>query len=439
MINPLTGKTNEQVLAESTAVAKKAAEMMGKTFTQGVGLSLPSADKISENAPIGLSNIQADIPTSVNNAIKNATTTASGTSAYIQTLQKQIEDINKYVTETKSAALQGMQNTVNSYPSTSISDLTRDLYAQYGITENLGKISEIAPQISTLQDKINAIDLSEAKSIENLRSQPISEITAQGREAAIKRQAAIERSGYAADLSAKTALVEMYRGNISLAQSLISDSVNAATYDIQQQRADLDKLYDYYGDFINSLDKDTQNQLSILRDELKTTEEDQKTEKTNVLNLMLNYPSAGINVNDSLQDATLKAQKASKVLSVSEAKALGVPFGTTEKEAYGLVPGSSSEFTTAQLQRGAATAGIPIADFSKLDADTQNFFINNDTAISNMKKAIDTAKTNGEDPTKIEKEISDSNSPTAVKDAITKYLWSVFPRPTARKKFLGIF
>jgi len=162
-------------------------------------------------------------------------------------------------------------------------------------------------------------------------------------------------------------------------QSLISDSVNAATYDIQQQRADLDKLYDYYGDFINSLDKDTQNQLSILRDELKTEETNQKSDKTNVLNLMLKYPGAGISVSDDMNTATAKAtswQQANptyklqelngtvykvdeqgniisavsgggeKMLSVSEALSLGVPYGTTESQAFGITPTSQKQRDT---------------------------------------------------------------------------------------------
>ena len=33
-------------------------------------------------------------------------------------------------------------------------------------------------------------------------------------------------------------------------------------------------------------------------------------------------------------------------------------------------------FTNTQINNGAATAGMPIADFKKLDADTKNFFIN---------------------------------------------------------------
>ena len=378
-INPITGKTNEQVLAESTAAAKAAAEKIGGTFTQGVGLSLPSADKLADAPNINVSNLQGEVPASVNNAVNNISTAASGTSAYLQSLQKQIESAQADYKAQSEAALKGMGDLATNRNTTNISDLKTSLYSEYGIPAEYEKLTALAPEISSLQEKINAIDTAEAQSIENLRSQPISEIVAEGREARIKRQAAIERSGYSAELSAKTALAEMYKGNITLAQSMVSDAVNTATYDIQQQNANLDKLYTYYGDFLSTLDKTTQNQLSSLRDELKTEEANQREDKTNVLNLMLQYPDAGINVTDALMDATNKANSwkqtnptyklqelngtvykvdergnivstvsggADKMLSVSEALALGVPFGTTESQAKGITPTSQQQKNT---------------------------------------------------------------------------------------------
>lgn len=87
-----------------------------------------------------------------------------------------------------------------------------------------------------------------------------------------------------------------------------------------------------------------------------------------------------------------------------------------------------SEFTRAQTQKGAAVANIPIRDFEELDADTKNFFINNSEQIKSKKKLIDEAKSENQDPTSIEKEISLSDLPSAVKDTLVKHLWSVFPR-----------
>ena len=87
-------------------------------------------------------------------------------------------------------------------------------------------------------------------------------------------------------------------------------------------------------------------------------------------------------------------------------------------------------FTRTQKNKGAATAGIPLADFESLDQDVQNIFINQESEIDQMKKAIRTARENNEDPAELEREISTNSSlPPEVKNTLVKYLWSIFPRP----------
>ncbi len=93
-----------------------------------------------------------------------------------------------------------------------------------------------------------------------------------------------------------------------------------------------------------------------------------------------------------------------------------------------------TEFTNTQINKGASVANMSIADFVKLDKDTQNFFINNANMIKDQKGIIDQAKIDEEDPEALEGEISSSNLPGAVKDLLVKYVWSVFPRPTAKSK-----
>lgn len=97
--------------------------------------------------------------------------------------------------------------------------------------------------------------------------------------------------------------------------------------------------------------------------------------------------------------------------------------------AAGRKPTSPSDdtFTNTQINIGAATAGMPIAEFKNLDADTKNFFINNSQEIKAKKKLIDEAKSKKEDPISLRTEIKNSSLPQAVKDSLDNYLKKVFP------------
>lgn len=59
------------------------------------------------------------------------------------------------------------------------------------------------------------------------------------------------------------------------------------------------------------------------------------------------------------------------------------------------VPKTGGNFTSTQLNNGAANSGLAISDFGKLDADTQNYFVNTYTSSSPMAKAIAAATTPG--------------------------------------------
>ena len=92
------------------------------------------------------------------------------------------------------------------------------------------------------------------------------------------------------------------------------------------------------------------------------------------------------------------------------------------------IPKIPAVFSNTQIASGAATADLPIAEFQKLDIDTQNFFINNSQQIKSKKKLIDDAKTKNQDPVALKQEIQSSTLPKAVKTLLSKYVDNVFPK-----------
>jgi hypothetical protein len=306
------------------------ASLRGDTPAELATMNTLSANSVNNNPAFNAGITNAPTPQSVTNSIANILSSSSGTPGYVESLQKQQADLLKMYQDQSQSIMSQMQGSATGTP-VNLSEELKKLQEQYGIPEYLDKISAIAPEITAIQEKINAINQREAQAIENVRNKPVSEFTAQGQEAALKRQAAIERSGYASELGVKQAMIESLKGNVTQARSLISDAVQAYTFDIQQKNDDMDRMYKFYGDFIGQLDKNTQNQLSIVRDELSTERERQIKDANTIGAMMLEYPNSGIKFSDTVQQATVKAQPEA---AANKLKAGGYVGGITPWDDY---------------------------------------------------------------------------------------------------------
>jgi len=159
-----------------------------------------------------------------------------------------------------------------------IEDYIEEQRKKYEIPETYQRLQAIIPEIDTLNQKL--IDLKKEEEMQLLKAEqklaPMAII--RGEQALIQRQYASLRAAVAAELSAKTAIAEMYRGNIELAESLIQKSVNALVYDTEQKLNDYKYLFDYYSDYIETLDSKTRGALnkiySLLQDKLETEKEE---------------------------------------------------------------------------------------------------------------------------------------------------------------------
>ncbi len=172
------------------------------------------------------------------------------------------------------------------------------------------------------------------------------------------------------------------------ARNLATDAVNAYTYDVQQKRADFDSLYDTYGDWITSLDKDQQSILDNARQEAIREEDNAKKDATSVMELMLKYPNSGIKITDTPLQATTKAQlEAATQLATKTGIA-----SLTQSEKEGL----ASELVEVQKYPDKETAQI---DFNKL---RDSYLVQyGQTGMDKIQEAID--KLPSKDSTSIQK------------------------------------
>jgi hypothetical protein len=123
----------------------------------------------------------------------------------------------------------------------------------------------------------------------------------------INYKANLVRAKKTAQLGAEAAVATVYQGDLTTAQNMVADIVNAYTADKQSEVDKFDNLFNVYSSWTSSLDEDEKSILEYAHTTAINTLEAAKEDATNVMNLMLQYPSAGISLGDSVSTATTKA------------------------------------------------------------------------------------------------------------------------------------
>ena len=324
-------------------------------------------------------------------------------------------------------------------------------------------VTQMTQQFKNLQNEIMTKTAAFNQLYADIQGKPITMNSIIGAEAQARKVAE-------ADIGFLTAQAQAMQNNIAFAKQTAQQAVDNKYNPIEEELNIKLKQLELLQPFLDREETiQAQAQQLYLQQQQQQLADIKANEKTLInynLDAMTKYPSAGIRTTDTFEATNQKvlnsaeykaAMQGEKVETWSDPYMLGgdlvqrssttgqirtavnIPAGTPQdipSALYnvGLPEEPLTKFTDTQINKGAATADIPIADFIALDADTKNFFINNSSEINSMKKAIVDAKDNKEDPTAIEKEISESNAPDSVKDTLIKYLWSVFPRPTTQTK-----
>lgn len=272
-------------------------DTLAKRDTLVSQLNSIKAGDVKDNSNIDL----GALPTIDNKSVSSLVTSTSGLPDLYQSQYQEAI--------TKEAEAKKLQADLGSKP---VADTTSALNAantQYQVPEWLQKTQEQSVKVAALNADIEKLNVAEQQNVDAARAQlanvPTYIVDRQINQ--INREYASTKAYKAAELGGESALLQTYAGNLTEARNLASDAVNAYTYDVQQQRADYDSLYSVYGDWISSLDKEEQDILANARNEAIRTEDNAKTEATNVMELMLKYPNAGIKITDTLTGATSKA------------------------------------------------------------------------------------------------------------------------------------
>ena len=234
--------------------------------------------------------------------IVSATGQSDMLKAMSETLKKQQEAIDK-ASETQKTWIEKLSGK----DKTSQADTLAAQQEKYNISGKLTQIEDITNLTLPLQTQL--ADLTNRKQREIDRNDArLASSVAKDREAnAIDLKYAKMQAPIATQLNAYAAQAQAIQGNLDIANQYISQAVNAATYDQEFEYNRTRDIIDLNQDFISGLQADERslfaNILNLKQDELSNA----RTDKTNVGNLMLQYPSAGITMNDTIGRATAKA------------------------------------------------------------------------------------------------------------------------------------
>ena len=222
------------------------------------------------------------------------------------------------------------------------------LEARYQIPETLTLQKTNLETMKSLRESIIGLQTEQMKAQATLESRagvPRGIMGAQTQE--LERQYTIRQAPLSAQLSALGAYDEALRGNITQATQLMRNYVEAANYEDAMRLKEYEITLDNNRTIIANLDKGLQSALDDRKVILQTQATNKRQELEQIAKLVTDNPQVNWSGFDfargTLQDALNVAATSparGKILSVSEAQALGVSYGTTQAEAIqmGIIP-----------------------------------------------------------------------------------------------------
>jgi len=228
--------------------------------------------------------------------------------------------------------------------------------------EQFSQLTGIISEVDTLSQQL--IQNREQMQLEILREgeRAIPQGIIDGLQRNVEKKWNIRNATLAAQITAKTAVAQMLRGNIQLAEDLIDKTVGLMLTQQSQRRVELEFMFDVYSDELKTLSAREQSlmgtMLSLMKEEEDLMREDFEWKVDKYIKAGISPPSA-----DTLSkmDRTEVAQDV--VRRAPQAVIPEVPEGPTT-------------FTNTQTNKGAAKANLPIKEFAVLHPDVKNYYLN---------------------------------------------------------------
>lgn len=266
-------------ITESPTIPDKALE------TSYGKLSTTTADSLSSLITKQEEKLQAE-KASAQSALSKAGLTGAG-----DTLQEQL--ITGYQSNAPRADYQGA---------------LQQYQSQYGVTQSLDEYKLQGEKVVQMKASIENLDLQRQAELDAALNRQGSMNSISADQQRINQKYDSQRAKLVGDYNVEAAILAAKSNNLSESNNLVQQAVQAYTADITAEMKRFDNLYSIASDWVSSLTSQEKSILDDVRDNLSVRREEEITRLNNVLNLKLQYPNSGIEASDSIEIATQKAE-----------------------------------------------------------------------------------------------------------------------------------
>lgn len=185
----------------------------------------------------------------------------------------------------------------------------QEAQAMYGVTEGLAELKLQSEKVAQLKGEIEKLEIQRQNELDVANKRLASMTSIQAEKNAINERYDSQRVKLVGDYNVEAAILAAKSNNLSEANKLVQYAVQAYTADITAEINRFNNLHSLASDWIDSLNAQEKSILDDAKAELIRERDLEEKRLNNVLNLKLNYPDAGIEYTDTLEEATSKAEK----------------------------------------------------------------------------------------------------------------------------------
>lgn len=180
---------------------------------------------------------------------------------------------------------------------------------RYGVIEALDEYKLQGEKVVQAKAAIENLDLQRQAELDAALNRQASMNSISAEQQRINQKYDSQRAKLVGDYNIEAAILATQSNNLTEANKLVSQAVDAYASDITAEINRFNNFYSIASDFVSSLSSEEKSVLDDVKTQLINKEREEKERLTNVLNLKLEYPSAGIEAIDTLEQAVIKAAK----------------------------------------------------------------------------------------------------------------------------------
>lgn len=289
----------------------------------GEKLILPEVGNINKNIDISTNEITSGIPDLNTPTLEvKPDTTANAILNYITNEQLRIAEEKKKLEEvakTSLGATTGTESLVElaqKTPTINTSTIRTQQEQASGATQLREDIALQSTKLAGIKGERDKLDIMEQNEIEALEKAGITRGAIDREKIVIERKYASKKAQLSADLNAEASMLAAMQGNYTMAKEVADQAVEDYVYDYKQKVENFNNVFDIYSDLVNDLNDDEKEILKTAAENAQNELDKVTQEKKDVMALKLQYAGAGISINDSLEQATAKAE----IIAVSDAE-----------------------------------------------------------------------------------------------------------------------